>query len=156
MKITNEEFSRLLPLACVWAEEQEAHILKRGVSLTADQVVDAKVIGVGAPESIRLLRVTQIPLPHQPELRAAAEATSLISPHTAGLTLRHGIFIRSDCWGQRRLVVHELAHTVQYERLGGIQPFLERYLWECMTIGYPAAPLEQEAIAVERVVCGQQ
>jgi hypothetical protein len=36
----------LLPLACVWGEEQEAHILKQGVSLTPVQVADAKFIVV--------------------------------------------------------------------------------------------------------------
>jgi hypothetical protein len=39
------------------------------------------------------------------------------------------------------------VHTAQYERLGGIEPFLRQYLRECLTIGYPEAPLEQEAIA---------
>jgi hypothetical protein len=61
---------------------------------------------------------------------------------TIGLTLRYGIFIRADCWGERRLVVHELVHTLQYERLGGFMPFLQQYLHECITIGYPAAPME--------------
>jgi hypothetical protein len=156
MSISPEQFQELLPLACGWAEEQEAHILKLGLGLTAEQIADAKLIGVGHPDRVRLLSVDQVPVPEHPALRAAAEATSLISPLTAGLTLRYGIFIRSDCWGQRRLVVHELAHTVQYERLGGFRPFLERYLWECLTIGYPAAPLEQEAVATERRMCGQQ
>ena len=32
---------------------------------------------------------------------------------------------------------------------------LLQYLWECLTIGYPAAPLEQEAIGTERRLCGQ-
>jgi hypothetical protein len=63
----------------------------------------------------------------------AAEKTGLISPMTIGLTLRYGIFIRSEFWGERRLVVHELVHTAQYERLGGFRPFLEQYLRECIT-----------------------
>ncbi|HEX4665027.1 MAG TPA: hypothetical protein VH207_00400 [Chthoniobacterales bacterium] len=58
--------------------------------------------------------------------------------------------MRSDCWRDRALVAHELAHTAQYERLGGIAPFLKQYLFECLTIGYPAAPMEQEAIAEAR------
>ena len=152
---TPEQFQELLPLACEWAEQQEQQILTRGVTLTADQVADARLIGVAHPDRIRLLAVDQIPVPAHPVLRAAADATGLISPLTGGLTLRHGIFIRSDCWDQRRLVVHELAHTAQYERLDGFRHFLERYLWECLTIGYPAAPMEQEAIAVERQVCNR-
>jgi hypothetical protein len=79
-------------------------------------------------------------------LKTAAAAIQFLTPATRGLALRYGIFVRSDCWGERALVAHELAHTAQYERLGGIRPFLRQYLMECLTIGYPAAPLEQEAI----------
>jgi hypothetical protein len=50
------------------------------------------------------------------------------------------------------LVVHELAHTAQYERLGGFHPFLSAYLGECLTVGYPNGPLEQEAKEWERKI----
>ena len=53
----------------------------------------------------------------------------------------------------RELVFHELVHTLQYERLGGFQPFLQRYLHECITIGYPAAPMEQEAVTTTASLC---
>ena len=152
--ITPEQFQALLPLACAWAEEQERIILRDGVPLTAPQIADAKRIGITHPERVRLRVVDEIPLPDNPMLRRAAEMTGLISPLTAGLTLRYGIFIQSDSWGERRLVVHELAHVAQYERFGGFRPFLEQYLHECITIGYPAAPLEQEAKRVEKELCG--
>jgi hypothetical protein len=42
-------------------------------------------------------------------------------------------------------VAHELAHVVQYERFGGIAPFLRAYFRECLDPGYPLGPLEQEA-----------
>jgi hypothetical protein len=48
------------------------------------------------------------------------------------------------------------VHTAQYERLGGIVPFLRKYLFECVTIGYPQAPMEQEAIRVAAQACGAQ
>ena len=51
------------------------------------------------------------------------------------------------------MTVHELAHVAQYERLGGILPFLRRYLFECLIAGYSVALLEQEAIAVTVRVC---
>jgi hypothetical protein len=66
--------------------------------------------------------------------------------HTAGLTLNHGIFIRADHWRDRRLVAHELVHVAQYERFGGIRPFLKAYFRECLVPGYPLGSLEQEAI----------
>jgi hypothetical protein len=49
-------------------------------------------------------------------------------------------------WGDRRLVAHELAHTMQYERLGSVRAFLRQYLVECLTTGYAGAALELEAI----------
>ena len=143
----------LLPLACAWVEEQERAILRAGVALTEAQTADARRIGVAQPERVRLLQVPEIPIPSHPALAMAAEATGLISPFTIGLTLRHGIFIRADSWGQRRLIAHELAHTMQYERLGSIEAFLRQYLHECITIGYPAAPMEQEARRIEHEIC---
>jgi len=151
--ISQEQFKILLPLACSWAEEQERIIVRDGVPLTPGQATDAKNIGVAHPEKVRMLKVAHIPSPEHPALRAAAEATRLITANTAGLTLRYGIFIRADCWGARPLVFHELVHTSQYERLGGFQQFLQRYLHECITIGYPAAPMEQEAVTKTATLC---
>jgi hypothetical protein len=148
--ITEAMFKVLLPLACSWAEEQETRILQEGVPLTSSQLADAQSIGILRPERVRLRVVEEIPLPVHPMLRDAAEKTGLISPLTIGLTLRYGIFIRSEFWGERRLVVHELVQTAQYERLGGFRPFLEQYLHECITPpGYPFGALEQEAKDIE-------
>jgi hypothetical protein len=52
------------------------------------------------------------------------------------------------------MVVHELGHTAQYERLGGFEPFLRQYLFECITIGYPEAPMEQEVVSLTARICG--
>ncbi|MEM7344906.1 MAG: hypothetical protein AAF485_11745 [Chloroflexota bacterium] len=153
--ITPEQFQDLLPLAAVWAEAQETLILQQGVPLTTAQLEDAQQVGVRQPEQIRLLSVDKIPLPDHPALRAAAQATQLISPYASGVTFRYGIFIRAREWGERSLIVHELVHTAQYERLGGFEPFLAQYLMECLTVGYPEAPMEQEAIRVAREICGE-
>jgi hypothetical protein len=144
--LSPEEFEQLLPLAAAWAGEQEARIRASGTPLNSSQLTDARQMGVSHPDRIRLLAVECIPTPDHPLLCAAGEATGLISPYTAGLTLRYGIFIRSDMMDDRQLIAHELVHTGQYERLGGITAFLRQYLSECLTIGYPAAPMEQEAI----------
>ncbi|MCF7788503.1 MAG: hypothetical protein K9N47_20445 [Prosthecobacter sp.] len=144
--LSPEQFEELLPLAADWAEQQEAHILASGVCLSPAQVSDAQRVGVAHPEQVRLLAVASIPTPEHPVLRAAGEATALISPFTAGLALRYGIFVRSDFVGDRFLVAHELVHTAQYERCGSFGAFLRQYLHECLTIGYPDAPMEQEAI----------
>ncbi len=155
--ITSQEFESLLPLAAEWAAEKEDTILQSGVPLNDSQLADARRLGVENPGRVRLLRVSQIPMPSHPTLAAAASATNLISPLTAGLTVRYGIFIRNDCWPNRLLVAHELVHTLQYERLGGFAAFLRPYLIECLTPpGYPYGPMEREADAVSKTLCGSQ
>jgi hypothetical protein len=142
-----------LPLAYAWAEEQEQLILEQGVGLTNPQMADARSIGVAYPERVSLLRMKQIPLPSHPQLRQAAQETGLLSPETAGLTLRYGIVIRSPFWGARDLVAHELVHVWQYEQFGSLEHFLRQYLWECVTLGYTKAPMEQEAQSMSAKIC---
>jgi hypothetical protein len=149
------QFETLLPLAVAWATEQEREILRDGASLSAEEIADAHAVGVQNPNQVRLLQVETIPRPSQPQLKAACDAIDFLTPATRGLTLGYGIFIRSDCWRDRLLIVHELAHIAQYERLGGILPFLCRYFFECLTVGYLASPLELEAIAVTARVCAE-
>jgi hypothetical protein len=50
-------------------------------------------------------------------VRFVGEKLGVVSGQTIGMALRYGIFIRQEHWGDRRLLVHELAHVVQYERL---------------------------------------
>jgi hypothetical protein len=149
------QFETLLPLAAEWAAGQEQLILREGVPLSPEEIADAKAIGVREPGRVRLLRVEAVPVPSHPQLKAAAQTIHFLSPETRGLTLQYGIFIRWDWWGDRALLAHELAHTQQYERLGGILPFLQQYLQECLTIGYANAPMELEAAEMAIQVCGR-
>lgn len=144
----------LLPLACAWARKQETRILRLGVPLNPDQLRDAQRLGILHPDRVRLHAVNTVPMPLHPVLRQAAEKTGLISPATIGMTLRYGIFLKSDFCADRRLIVHELAHTAQYERFGGFNAFLAQYLEECLTIGYPFGPLENEAKSLTQTICG--
>ena len=145
--------SALVPLAATWVEEQQARILAAGVALTPQQSFDAHLVGVKDPGKVRLLKMDFIPLPENPVLRKANELFKLVSPVTAGITFGYGIYIRDDSWGDRPLVVHELVHVGQYERYGSVNAFLRDYLDECLTIGYPNGPLEQEAILKSKEVC---
>jgi len=141
------QFEKVIPLTARWAEALEARILHEGVPLSEGELADARALGVRQPERVRLLCLASVPTPDDVTLRTAAAAVQFLTPATRGLALRYGIFVRRDCWRERGLIAHELVHTAQYERLGGIEPFLRQYLHECLTIGYPAAPMEQEAIA---------
>lgn len=147
------EFEQLLPLAAEWATAEEARILSEGVALSPNELADARAAGVEEPEKIRLLRVESVPLPAQPQLRAAAEAVHFLTPETRGLTLRYGIFVRWDCWQDRHLLAHEFGHTAQYERAGSIAAFLQQYLMQCLTIGYANAPMELEVEQIAHQIC---
>jgi hypothetical protein len=144
----------LLPLAVRWAEREEKRILLKGVALVEPHLSDAKIVGVKYPERIRLSKVRSIPPPSNPILKFAAHTTGLVSQDSAGMALRYGIFIREDFSGDRNLIAHECVHTSQYERLGGFNAFLSRYLRECLELGYPEAPLEQEAMLRSAEICG--
>ena len=153
LQMSPEQFENILPLAVQWAEAKEKVILEHGVALFPQYLEDAKSVGVKYPERVRTCEVPQIPIPKHPILREAAEATQLISPATIGVALRYGIFIHKNFSNDRYTIVHELVHSMQCERFGGFYPFLKKYLWECVEIGYPEAPLEQEAVRIATRVC---
>lgn len=151
---TIDQLEQLLPLAAQWAADQERRVLCEGVPLSEVELADARAIGVRNPERVRLLRVDAVPVPVHPILKAASASINFITAAPRGLALDYGIFVRADHWRDRALIAHELAHTAQYQRLGGILPFLQTYILQCATVGYPNAPLELEASATAARICG--
>ena len=143
----------VLPLAAQWACQQERRVLCQGVPLSKSEMADAKAIGVRNPERVRLLRVDTIPVPAHPMLKAATASINFITATPSGLALEYGIFVRTDRWRDRALIAHELVHTAQYQRLGGVVPFLQTYIAQCATVGYSNAPLELEAVATAERIC---
>jgi hypothetical protein len=144
----------LLPLAAEWVEQEEARILRDGVALTGVQQADARTVGVAQPERVRVLVVAKIPMPEHPALVLAGTEAGLLGGATIGLSLRYGIYLKAGFETGRGLLAHELVHTAQYERLGSPLSFLRQYLGECLGVGYPEAPLEQEAIRLSEALCG--
>lgn len=154
MQISPEQFESILPCMVEWAEAKEKVILEHGIALPPQYMEDARSVGVRFPKKVWIYEVPQIPIPKHPILKLAVKATQLISSATVGLSLRYGIFIHSNYSNDRYIIVHELVHTMQCERLGGLYAFLKQYLWECIEIGYPQAPVEQEAVRIASEVCG--
>ena len=135
-----------LPIVTLWVEREERKILRHGVPLSPAGLVDAAQMGVAHPENIRLMKVDRIPWLNGLFMKLLARAIPAVSPDTVGLCLRYGIYIRTRHWSNRQLIAHECVHTAQYERSGNLGEFLRTYFTECLKIGYPDAPLEQEAI----------
>lgn len=155
MPITPQQLEALLPRAGDWVAQMETDVLRDGVPLNEEELAFARQIGINFPEKIRLMKVSKMPQPSDPTLAWAANETGLLGPNIAGVTFRYAIFVRADFWRELRLVIHEMAHTQQYERFGGILPFLNQYISECLTVGYHNSPLELEARAVEKRLTGQ-
>ena len=93
-----------------------------------------------------------IPLPSNLELRLLV--IQMIPPNTAGLTFGHGIALKNRAY-DRRLVIHELVHVLQYERLKGIEPFLKEYLKEISPAVYGRGPLEMQAARIADSMLGR-
>lgn len=138
--------ARLLWLpALAWVAWMERRVVVRGEPLDPRWLEAARALGVRRPERVRVHRVGQLPGHLPAGLRRALVRTGLLPPGLAGMALRYGILLREDCRDDATLLLHELAHTAQYERLGGIGPFLRCYLRECLGAGYGASQLEREA-----------
>lgn len=134
----------LIELAISWAEQQAALILRDGMPFSASGINLARSVGVDHPERIRLLQVTQIPFPDDPQLIRAATETGLLTPNIAGLALGYGIYLRhGHC--TPRMLSHECRHVYQYEQVGSIAALLAEYLKQIAQYGYANAPLEIDA-----------
>ena len=134
----------LVPIVCAWVRGHERRILRDGRVLDPTQIAAARRIGVLHPERVRVAVVDEIPPRLTGLLAPLAARFGVVPSATIGMALGYGIFIRSDFARSRALLLHELAHTAQYERLG-LRGFLAQYLHECLRCGYPGGALEQEA-----------
>jgi hypothetical protein len=134
----------LLPSAIAWAEGIANEVAQSGSPLTEDGLALARSVGVKYPERIRIAAVSSLPLPEDPDLRAAALQTGLLATNMVGLTLGYSVFI---CHGymSTRLLSHEFRHVYQYELFGSIAKYLPAYLQQIVDVGYANAPFEIDA-----------
>lgn len=132
------------PKATAWAQTKESEALASGVPLSEDQSRLAASVGVVHPERVRVLVVSEMPYPEDPELALVADAVGMPGPDTAGLTLGYAVFVRTG-FLSARLMAHELRHVHQYETAGSVGAFLAGYLEQIARVGYYDAPLEQDA-----------
>jgi len=149
-----KNYRELFKVAVQWVYDQEQFILEKGIGLTTDLKIDAYQVGVKKIEKVRLFKVDAIPIPSDPKLKNVLDDIRLLNSSTIGASYRYGILIKSEHWLDRKLIVHELVHTMQYERFGSIEAFLEQYIAECIKPGYPMGALEQEAWRIEDEICG--
>src|SRR5258706_12369560 len=108
-------FDELWKSVSHWAEEQEISICSNGRALTGGQADIARKVGVRAPEKIRVLVVPGVPFPEDAAIRQIGASVGLTTEGSGGMTLRYGIFIRTDQTERAEIWPHEFRHVTQYE-----------------------------------------
>ena len=139
----------LLPTAIRWSETLSSEVSRSGKHLNENEISIARDVGVMNPGLIRIAMVDRLPLPEDPQLRAAAIQTGVLGPGMVGLTLGHSVLI---CHGNKtiRLLSHEFRHVYQYEQYGSISNYLPVYLQQIVEVGYANAPFEIDARVHEK------
>jgi len=133
------------PFVAWWIEKQEARIIAEGKPLPKGLILWAGNLGIENPSQIRILHVPKIPIP-APELCLDIIERFGFPTHSAiGMCMNRGIYLKKDSLHEIETLKHELVHTLQYQRLGGSQKFIEEYLFQCLADSYTEAPLEREA-----------
>lgn len=136
-------------IAAEWARGQSNSSLEQGVALTPGQLVMAREVGVREPSKVRIHVVEALPAPSHPALTAAAGTIGLMPQAAEGMTLGYAVLVKRGAEEDEGLLRHELRHVAQYERAGGIGPFLARHIPDLMRHGYRDSPYERDARAHE-------
>lgn len=134
----------VIPLVSWWATRTSQRAAATGRPLDEAERLTAVRLGVRDPSAVRVVVTPRLPLPGPHWLHRIAARLGFPATECIGLCLGHTVFLHPS-WCRPAVLAHELVHTAQCERLGGLRPFLHRYLAECLSHGYEEAPLEQEA-----------
>lgn len=152
--IDDQTFESLLASAYEWAREQEKFILARGAPLGRRECADARKAGVQDSARVRVLVVDRIPMPEDQELADAARRNQILTEASRGFAIGYGVVIRADCWGDRKLLAHQLVHVAQCERSGGLEQYLHQYLRDRRTCTqFTTGSFEAEAQQKAHEIC---
>ena len=135
----------LLPYFSQWVEKQEKIILRDGRPLSEWETMWATEVGVKRPDMVRILPVPHVPMPGSWFSELLGNLFGVLSEGPNGMAVSYGIYLEAARATNPSLLVHELTHVAQFERLGGIEPYLREYLTQCIRDSYWEAELEHEA-----------
>ncbi|MEM7697273.1 MAG: hypothetical protein AAF236_02580 [Verrucomicrobiota bacterium] len=137
--------SALLPFGTHWVRRQERFILSEGRPLSEWETRWAKNVGVERPEIVRILPVPRVPTPGSWVSLAFSRLFGFVADGPTGMAVNYGIYLDATQATNPSLLVHELVHVAQFEKLGGIRGFLREYLTQWLQDGYWESALECEA-----------
>ena len=130
-----------------WIRRQESLILRDGRALSEWETNWALQVGVSCPEEVRVLPVPRVPVPGANFLKLLAGMSRIAVDSPTGMAVNRGIYLEASHATNPSLLVHELVHVAQFEKLGSIGAFLKEYLTQCIEDGYWDCEMEEEARA---------
>lgn len=133
-----------LPLVEQYVHDNQKIALELGEPLSDKQLQMASRIGITYPDKVRIHYVEHLPRPENESLLFQFQRLGMDSPHFAGITYGHGIWIKNQYRGDKLLLAHELIHVRQVEEQG-LTEQTRSYLLQLMIFGYKEAPDEVEA-----------
>ena len=139
-----ESFNAILSQAQLWVKQQEEKFSHSGRQLSIQEFFMAKAMGVQYPEQVRVVVIADFPIPTQQPLLNEYKNIGFTSPEVGGQAFGYTILIKPRYAGKDWLLLHELVHVAQFERIG-IKRFVARYLTELKTLGYRDSLIEIEA-----------
>jgi hypothetical protein len=149
-----ETFEHLLPFAYEWAKTLEELVLSRGAPLGERHTVDAQLARIKDISRVRVLVVDRIPPPENRELALAARRLGIITEDTRCMGFGYALVVRADAWNERELILHNLFHIAQCERVGGLEQWVRRYLSDRTSCAdFTIGSLEEEARVLAREIC---
>jgi hypothetical protein len=141
---TDKVITYIQPLAD-WIEDMENCILSQGRFLSDEEMTIAKKLGIKNYDIIRVLESDIVPMPMHNSIKNIGLSMGFFQQTTAGMSFRYGIYLNSRQKCNRVVLIHELAHTLQYEQHGSILAFTKAYLDDILKHGYHQSAHEQEA-----------
>jgi hypothetical protein len=150
--LLSDKFIKIFPAVCEWIEQQENDIISKGRQLTLNETEIAKRIGIKNYDVIKVIESDLVPQPkNKIILEMGLELGLLNKERTNGICYRYGIFINKNATNKNLILIHELIHTLQYEKFGSLEKFLYQYIKECIELGYESSPLELEAVNMSKL-----
>ena len=132
----------------------EEFALEHGNPLSPRHLEDARLAGIKHCDRVRVLVVDRIPLPEDPQLSEVSRRMGIITEDTRCMGLGHALIIRVDAWNDRELVLHNLVHIAQCERVGNVEKWCREYLGDRTSCAkFTIGTLEEEARRFARETC---
>jgi hypothetical protein len=141
-----QKVDKLMDEVYKFALKSEDYALKHGRELTVNELKYAKSIGVKHPEKVRVMIMSDFPVPTHEGVLEGFKELGFDSMFVAGITYRYGIYIKSSWLVSKEYVLaHELIHVRQVEKTNNWKKHTRQYLIQAFSYEYFEMPYEHEA-----------